>query len=135
MQDPYPKYSETQSSYDNARENYINQKFALISRLEQTRDNLIGMVERILQGLTDRRREYGSIIDNRTRVANLFLEHQNSLETVVRRLLQTYREANRQTRAKPEPKYWSSQFKLERRKAAPNTDDEATPERLEQADG
>lgn len=130
MQDPYPKYSETQSRYDAAREYYIDQKVVLTDQLQSTRDNLIQTVEDVLRRLTDRRREYGSIIDNRTRTANLYMEHQSSLEIAARKLLQVYREANRQTRTKPEPKYWSTQFKLERRKAVPNTGEDWSDQEL-----
>ncbi|MDO5897893.1 hypothetical protein [Agrobacterium sp. Azo12] len=130
IRDIYPGYGGVYQRYVDAEENYAFQKEDLIGELKLIRDDHNDKVEMIIRDLSIRRRESASIIENRARIIRLFNEQQDRLEEVARTLIATYREANRQARTKPEPKYFSSQFKLERRKAVISSANEWTDQEL-----
>lgn len=124
ISDPYPGYAGTHTRYVKARDEYVDEKFDLIEDLKVIRNDHNEKVEVIVRGLSARRKECAAIIDNRTRMAKQFSEHQNHLEQVGRKLLATYREANRQARSEPEPKYFSAQYKMEKRVVVIDTSDD-----------
>lgn len=117
MKDIYPGYAGTYQRYLDRQDDYIDKKVELIDELKRTRDEHNTKVEEVIRALSNRRRDSASAIDARSRMLKLFSEHQAHLETVARRLLATYREANRKTRTDPEPSRFSTQYKLDRRKA------------------
>ncbi|MGO7847599.1 DUF4064 domain-containing protein [Rhizobium ruizarguesonis] len=117
IRDPYPGYAGTYQRFLDRQDDYIETMSVLIEDLKKTRDEHNSKVEDIIRALSNRRKDSASAIDARSRMIKLFAEHQIHLETVARRLLGTYREANRKTRTAPEPARFSAQFKLERRKA------------------
>ncbi|WP_234885877.1 hypothetical protein [Sinorhizobium fredii] len=121
IRDPYPGYAGVYFRYATARKSYVDHKNHLIETLQGIRDDHNLKLETVIRDLVKRRREAAAIIDSRTRIANLFTEHQNHLESAARKLLTMYREANRETRTEPEPIHFSSQYMMERRKAVPNT--------------
>lgn len=121
MRDPYFGYGGTHARYVAARKYYVEHKLELIDNLKEIRDEHNAKVEAIIRNLTQRRRECASIIDSRARLINLYMDHQANLEAAARKLLMVYREANRQTRSTPEPKYFVAPYQLDRRKAVPDT--------------
>lgn len=114
MSDPYHGFSDVQKRLDKAQDGYIGRKQDLINLLRETRDDHNSKVEDIVRDLSDRRQEAQAIIGSRTRLAALFVEHQNLLERIANSLLTTYREANRKARTTPEPKYFLTPYKMER---------------------
>ncbi|MBZ5762405.1 hypothetical protein LAV84_20960 [Rhizobium sp. VS19-DR104.2] len=124
MSDPYPGYAGTYTRYVAAREEYVEHKIHLVDSLKDIRDDHNEKVEGIIRALSLRRKECAAIIDARTRLVRLFSEHQTQLESVGRKLIETYRDANRQTRTKPEPKYFATPYKMERRRAVVDTSDD-----------
>ncbi|TCQ24844.1 hypothetical protein [Rhizobium sp. PP-CC-3G-465] len=124
MKDPYPGYSGTHARYVDARDSYVDHRAELIDQLKDIRDDHNEKVEAIIRALSARRKECAAIIDSRTRTIKQFAEYQNHLESVGRRLLGTYREANRSARTAPEPKRFSTQYKLEKRKPDIDTSDD-----------
>jgi DNA-binding transcriptional MerR regulator len=117
MKDIYPGYAGTYQRYLDKQDDYIDTKIELIDALKKTRDEHNAKVEEIIRALSNRRKDSASAIDARARMIKLFSEHQAHLESVAKRLLGTYREANRKARSEPEPTRFSAPFKLERRKA------------------
>ncbi|MCD2183664.1 hypothetical protein [Rhizobium sp. GN54] len=124
IRDIYPGYGGVHTRYVAARDNYVHHKLELIDNLKDIRDEHNEKVDAIIRDLTIRRRECASIIENRARIVRLFNDQQDRLEEVSRKLLTIYREANRQTRTKPEPKYFAMQYKLERRQPVIETGDD-----------
>lgn len=114
LSDPYPGFATRQRRVDVARDEYIARKEELIEQLKEIRDEHNDKVEAIIRDLSQRRSEHGAIISHRTRSARLFVEHQNQLERAANSLLTIYREANRQTRTEPEPKYFTTPYKMDR---------------------
>ncbi|PTM90143.1 DMT family transporter [Mycoplana dimorpha] len=124
IRDIYPGYGGVHTRYVKARDNYVYHKLDLIDQLKDIRDDHNTKVDTIIRDLTIRRRECASIIENRARIVRLFNDQQDRLEECARKLLTIYREANRQARTKPEPKHFSTQYKLERRKPVIDTGDD-----------
>jgi uncharacterized protein YukE len=114
MTDPYPGFAGTQKRVKAARDEYVDRKHELIENLKEIRDDHNEKVEAIIRDLTQRRAEHQAIITHRGRIESLFQEHQNQLERSANSLLTVYREANRQARTAPEPRYFKSEYKLER---------------------
>ncbi|CDZ30978.1 Hypothetical protein, partial CDS, partial [Neorhizobium galegae bv. officinalis] len=112
--DPYPGFGSTQKRVKLARDEYIGRKEDLIGTLKDIRDDHNDKVEAIIRDLSQRRSEHNAILSHRTRSSSLFVEHQNQLERGANALLTIYREANRKTRSDPEPKYFSTAYKLDR---------------------
>lgn len=137
MKDPYFGYGGTSARYVAARKYYVEHKLDLIENLKEIRDEHNAKVDTIIRNLSQRRRECASIIDSRARLINLYTDHQGSLEAAARKLLMVYREANRQTRSTPEPKYFVVPYEMERRKAVPDTgedwNDSELASRIQQA--
>lgn len=117
MNDPYPKYTETYKLYLDRQHEYIDHKSDLIEDLKATRDEHNTTVEEVIRALSIRRKDSAAAIDARSRMIKLFNEHQAHLETAARKLLGTYRDANRKTRMETEPLRFSTKFKLGRIKA------------------
>ena len=114
MTDPYPGFAGAQKRVTDARDDYIDRKNDLIEKLKDIRNDHNEKVEAIIRDLSQRRSEHQAIISHRTRSVGLFVEHQNQLERSANALLTVYREANRQTRTEPEPKYFSTAYKMDR---------------------
>jgi hypothetical protein len=117
MKDPYPHYAATYKQYLDKKYSYIDQKRDLIEDLKETRDVHNARIEEIIRALSNRRKDSAAAIDARSRMIKLFTEHQVHLEEAARRLLGTYWDANRKARTEPEPRRFSTKFKLERRKS------------------
>jgi hypothetical protein len=117
MRDIYPGYGGTFQRYLDREDDYIGRKIELIGDLKKTRDEHNTTVENIIRALSNRRKDSAAAIDARSRMIKLYSEHQIHLEIVARRLLGTYREANRKARTEPVPLRFSKQFKLDRIKA------------------
>ncbi|MBZ7925002.1 hypothetical protein LAC81_30150 [Ensifer adhaerens] len=130
MKDPYPGYADTYTRYVDARDDYIDRKADLIDQLKGIRDDHNQKVDGIILALSQRRKECAAIIDSRTRMIKQFSEHQNHLEVSGRRLFATYREANRATRTEPQPKRFSTQYSLDRRKPAIDKSDDWSDKEL-----
>ncbi|WP_234840424.1 hypothetical protein [Sinorhizobium meliloti] len=124
MKDPYPGYADTYQRYLDARDDYVDRKADLIDQLKGIRDDHNQKVDGIILALSARRKECAAIIDSRTRMIKQFSEHQSHLEVSGRRLFATYREANCAARTEPQPKRFSTQYKLDRRKPAIDTSDD-----------
>lgn len=114
MVDPYPGFTGVQKRLAVSRDDYIDTKKDLIDELRDVRDEHNEKVETIIKSLSARRQDFQSIISHRSRLSAQFMEHQNQLERAANSLLTIYREANRQTRTEPEPKYFTAAYKVER---------------------
>ena len=124
LTDPYPGFSSVQKRLHKTRENYVDRKGDLIENLKEIRDDHNEKVEAIIRDLSQRRQESQAIIAHRARSSSLFIEHQNQLERAANALLTIYREANREMRSEPEPKYFSSAYKMDRLTPQQHTPDE-----------
>ncbi|WEX74145.1 hypothetical protein PYH37_001530 [Sinorhizobium numidicum] len=114
LTDPYPGFAGVQKRLHIARQRYIDRKQDLIDDLRDIRDDHNEKVEQIIRDLSMRRQEALAIISHRSRGAELFIQHQNQLERAANSLLTIYREANRQARTEPEPKYFSAPYEMDR---------------------
>jgi hypothetical protein len=114
LADPYPGYSGVETRLQKRRETYVEARLHLIERLQDVRDEYTNKITEIVRGLGARKREYDAIISHRSRIVQLFDEHQNHLERIANLLLKTYREANRKSRSTPAPAHFSENYKLER---------------------
>lgn len=130
MNDPYPGYAGTHTRFVDARSDYIDHKLELIDELKVIRDEHNEKVEAIIRALSARRKECAAIIDNRSRTIKQFTDHQTHLEAVGKTLLGIYRDTNRSARTEPEPKRFSSTYKLERRKPNIDTSDDWSDKEL-----
>ncbi len=81
---------------------------------------------------TVRRAEYDSMLVGRSRLAQLFSQHQNQIEQACRALLEIYREANRGARSAAGPTYFTKPYTMERVVYAGGEPDTATREQLRQ---
>lgn len=130
MNDPYPGYSNTYLRYIEARSDYTDHRADLIDELKEIRDDHNKKVEGIIAALSARRKECATIIDSRARTVKQYAEYQAHLETVGKRLLSAYRDANRETRTTTQPRRFATQFKLDRRKPSVDTADDWSDKEL-----
>lgn len=130
ISDPYPGYAGTHSRYVKARNEYVDRKLDLIADLKDIRNDHNEKIEWIVRELSTRRKECASILDNRSRMVKLYAEHQDHLEQVGRKLLATYRDSNRQSRAASPPKYFSTVYKMQRRNIVVSTADDWSDKEL-----
>lgn len=130
MTDPYPGYAGVYSRYVAARDEYAGEREHRVDGLKEIRDDHNAKIEGIIQGLSKRRKECAAIIDARTRMTKLFVEHQTQLEGVARKLLAIYREQNKAVRTEEEPKHFKTQYKMERRKVIIDTSDDWSDKEL-----
>lgn len=112
--DPYPGYGGVETRLKKARFGYVDTRRDLINNLRDIRDEYTGKIEDIIRDLGIRKREYDAIIAHRTRIGQLFDQHQDLLEKAGNALLAAYRDRNRKERSTPPPAHFASAFTLTR---------------------
>lgn len=120
LTDPHIGFAGVENRVRHAFENYNSSKEDLLGQLTEIRDEHNSKVEEIIKDLSDRRTEHSAIISHRQRILNLFAEHQNQLERTANTLLTIYRSANIKSRKDPQPKSFSTPYKMSRIKIAVN---------------
>ena len=114
MHDPYPGYGELEARVAAAHQDYADARADLTDRLRNIRDEALESMKEVGRDLAARRAEYDAIVEGRTRLVRLFVEHQNHLERTAQALLATYRESNAAARKVPRPAAWTHPFALAR---------------------
>jgi hypothetical protein len=112
--DPYIGYTALERRWQSASERYRNAKDELIERLRDIRDDAAGAMNDAERDLAVRRSEYDSLIVNRGRLSQKFVDHQAQIERATNALLQIYREANRKRRSTPAPAHFDKAYILDR---------------------
>jgi hypothetical protein len=112
--DPYPGFGSIERRLGAARETYIRRKQELIDTLLDVRDEYIESMQDANRDLSVRRGEYEQILEQRTRLARLFDQHQGHLQAVANTLLAMYREANQSVRKTPPPARFAETWTMER---------------------
>jgi hypothetical protein len=128
--DPFFGYAALEQRCVEAGRRYTQGRADLIERLREIKDDASEDMNEAARALTVRRSEYDAIVQNRARLAHLFMEHQNQIERACRALLAIYREPNRTARHAPAPAYWSKPYVLERIATAAGGPDESAQARL-----
>lgn len=112
LSDPYPGYGSVAKRLKRCREDYIIAYSNQIESLREIRDDNTSKIEEIIRDLSARKREYDAIIAHRSRLSQLFEQHQNHLEHAGNALLSVYRTRNRKARATEPPKHFGMGYSL-----------------------
>lgn len=114
LSDPYPGYGGLERRLLKARSMYILRKQELVDELLEVRDRYRDEIVGINEQLSARRSEYDAILVGRSRLTQLFDQHQAHLERCGNALFAIYREANSKARTTEPPPHFSTPFALER---------------------
>lgn len=114
IRDPYQGYGGVRKRLDRDRQDYISRKDDLIDTLCGIRDDHNAKVEEVVGNLSKSQREYRAIVEHRARILSLFATHQDQLERAGNTLLKRYRAENTKARETATPKYFESQWKMDR---------------------
>lgn len=112
--DPYPGYGLLQRRLSKAHDEYTERVRVLVEELEEIRQATSEAVALAGRDLSKRRIEFDQLLMNRSRLANLFHQHQVHLERTCNYLLSVYRDANRRARSTPVPERFTSEYLLRR---------------------
>jgi hypothetical protein len=115
--DPYPGYAALEGRVRKSHEDYRQCKNELIDRLRDVQDDASHLMEEAQNDLGKRRGAHTAILATRTRIIQLFEEHQHQLERAGNALLSKYRTANRQARSSPPPSRFDEHWRMERKHA------------------
>jgi len=130
--DPYIGYAALERRWIDASKQFAQARIDLIERLRDIREDATEAMNAAARDLSVRRSEYDSLLAGRSRLAQLFGQHQNQIEQACRALLEIYREANRGTRSAAAPAYFAKPYAMERIIYAGGEPDTATREHLRQ---
>jgi site-specific DNA-adenine methylase len=130
--DPFPGYAALERRVRKSHEDYIDCKTELIDRLRDIRDDASDLMQEAQNDLGKRRAEHTAILAGRTRIIQLFEEHQDQLERAGNTLLSKYRTANRQTRSSPPPSRFDEHWRMERSHAHSDLPDTLVRKDLDQ---
>ncbi|QUS38081.1 hypothetical protein RPMA_03840 [Tardiphaga alba] len=128
--DPYIGYTALERRWQTANDRYRNAKDELNERLRDIRDDAAEAMNGAERDLAIRRSEYDSLLVNRGRLSQKFVDHQNQIERATNALLQIYREANRRVRSTPAPAHFTTSYVLDRIPVEPTDRDPDDKERL-----
>ena len=112
--DPFPGYAKLERRVRAAHSNYIQLRNELIESLRIIRDKAAGDMQDAQNDLNKRRQEHQVILQARSRLLQLFEQHQQQLERAGRALLEQYRGVNRKTRSTPAPQRFGEIWCLDR---------------------
>jgi hypothetical protein len=112
--DPYIGYAGLERRWIEASKQFAQARIDLIERLRDIREDATEVMNAAASDLSKRRSDYDSILAGRSRLAQLFSQHQNQIEQACRALLEIYRGANRETRSTPTPPYFEKPYVMER---------------------
>lgn len=112
--DPYPGYAALQKRVNKAHDDYIDWTNTLIGELQDIRDQASREMEAAQHDLGKRRAMHNAILEGRSRIIQLFKEHQDQLERAGNALLARYRSANRQARSTAAPARFDQHWQMER---------------------
>jgi hypothetical protein len=130
--DPYIGYAGLERRWIEASKQFAQARIDLIERLRDIREDATAAMNAAAHDLSVRRGEYDSLLVGRTRLAQIFSQHQNQIEQACRALLEIYREANRGTRSTAAPAYFAKPYMMERIIYSGGEPDTATREHLRQ---
>jgi hypothetical protein len=112
--DPYIGYAALERRWIEASKHFAQARIDLIERLRDIREDATEAMNAAARDLSVRRSEYDSLLAGRSRLAQLFSQHQNQIEQACRALLEIYREANRGARSVAPPAYFAKSYAMER---------------------
>jgi len=118
FRDPYPGYAGVQARLNAAHDAYMARKTALIDTLDDIRRDYGEKLGEVSRDLSERRKDYDTIISNRQRLQLLFEQAQVNLEAAGTALLRIYHAANQSARSTPSPERFVRGFTLTRIPAA-----------------
>jgi hypothetical protein len=118
FRDPYPGYAGVQARLNAAHDAYMARKTALIDTLDDIRRDYGEKLGEVSRDLSERRKDYDTIISNRQRLQLLFEQAQVNLEAAGTALLRVYHTANQSARSTPPPERFVRGFTLTRIPAA-----------------
>ena len=130
--DPYIGYAALERRWIEASKQFSQARIDLIERLRDIREDATEAMNAAARDLSVRRGEYDSLLAGRSRLSQLFSQHQNQIEQACRALLEIYREANRGARSATAPAYFAKPYAMERIVYAGGEPDNATREHLRQ---
>ena len=130
--DPYIGYAGLERRWLEASKQFAQARIDLIERLRDIREDATEAMNAAARDLSVRRSEYDSLLAGRSRLAQLFGQHQNQIEQACRALLEIYREANRGARSAAVPAYFASPYAMERIIFAHGEPDSTAREHLRQ---
>lgn len=105
--DPYPGYGPMTRRRDSAREEYAGGKESMLTELSSIRSNANAEAQLELQRLDLRERERQSLQVARQDLDQKYSSHAALLQRALTELLDSYREANRQSRTDPAPVHFA----------------------------
>ncbi|MEC5293862.1 hypothetical protein VSX62_26210, partial [Aurantimonas sp. C2-3-R2] len=94
MSDPYPGFAGVQKRLTEKRDAYSEEASRLIDDLGEIRDRYREEMDELNRDLSVRRGEHDVILSSRSRLIQLFDQHQTQIERAGNSLLSIYREAN-----------------------------------------
>lgn len=112
--DPYIGYAGLERRWIDASKQFARARIDLIERLRDIREDATEAMNAAARDLSVRRSEYDSLLAGRSRLSQLFRQHQNQIEQACRALLEIYREANRGSRSAASPAYFAKPYSMER---------------------
>jgi hypothetical protein len=130
--DPYIGYAGLERRWLEASKQFALARIGLIERLRDIREDATEAMNAAARDLSVRRSEYDSLLAGRSRLAQLFSQHQSQIEQACRALLEIYREANRGARSTLPPAYFTKPYAMERIVFAHGEPDSAAREHLRQ---
>ena len=121
--DPFPDYGRQSRLRDETEHDYANMTAQLGDGLTENRDNIRQTLQVVANELGMRRSKYFEIMSTIKKFTGRFHAHERQLESSARRLLNIYRDANREARKTGEPKHFKREYKITKSDAAsPNID-------------
>jgi hypothetical protein len=120
LTDPYPGYGDAEQRLTHARRAYIDRKAELMEELQDVRNEYSEKIDQVRQDLGVRRKELDSILYTRSRLVQMFDDHQAQIERVGNALLSSYREAINRGRESAIAKSKTKQKPKAREEVQPN---------------
>lgn len=112
--DPYPGYAGVDKQFRTARQKYIDKRADSIARIGDIRKEHEEILTDVRVDLGKHLSEHEGIVGHRSRLIQLFDEHQTQIEKAANSLLRTYRDANEAARTAPPPARFGETFVLQR---------------------
>jgi len=106
LKDPFPGYTDVDTRFRLAEEDYRMGKEAVFEAIDQIKDEGIETLDASLQRLEVWKREIEAILDQRSRQVARYKAYLKHLEECCNELLQEYRNANVEARHSPTPAYF-----------------------------
>lgn len=112
LDDPYPRYGATYRREHDAYESYAEKHDEFFDELKEIRDKTIGEFSTGLANIPEYVAKSDQVRAARISLIEEFKAYEHNLEHTGNRLLTIYREACRQRRSTPTPKYFSTAWAL-----------------------